>query len=952
MNARIFQPGTLVQARGREWVVLPHQDDEVLHLRPLGGGADDISAIYLPLETHPPEPAVFALPDPAKAGNQAAALLLRDALRLKLRAGAGPFRSFGNLGFEPRAYQFVPLMMALQQECIRLLITDDVGIGKTIEAGLIVRELLDRGEIERMSVLCPPHLCDQWQNELATKFNIQTEIVRSGTAGRLERELPVNQSIFDFYPFTVISLDYIKSDRRRDEFLHQCPEFVIVEEAHTCVQGRSPARHQRARLLQGLAAEAERHMVLLTATPHNGDEDAFYNLLGVLDPKYSQIREAQPVLRRRLREQLASQFVQRRRPDIAEWKDATVFPDRQTRETTYTLTGAWGRLFNEILVYARGMVLKAEGKGILQQRMSWWSALALLRCASSSPAAATNALRTRLRKAETISDERQVADLDQQAADAVLDGTGDDFLSLDETEPAGRMAEGVEEEEDADFLDALIERAEALRGPTNDPKLTHLIRELKDMVNSGFSPVVFCRFIATVHYVAHNLQKAFAKRGYTVAAVTGELVSEERQEKVKHLKEHNRRILVTTDCLSEGINLQSLFDAVVHYDLSWNPARHEQREGRVDRFGQPAVVVRALMLYGENNPVDGAVLHVILRKAERIRRELGITVPIPEDPAKVIQAVMEAVLLRGGDSSASVQKQLALDLDLGPVESQFEKVWQSAQAKARQSRTIFAQRRLRPDDVLPEWRKAVAMLGNEGSVEGLVRIAVQRLGAPLGQEGNFYRLPVKHLPLPLKERLEAVGIDPQRTLRISFTPGSPGNVEYIHRTHPLVSTLAEYVAERALAEEQTDLAARAGAIFTKEVRTRTVIYLLRLRIQIAVQQPSREHFLIAEECLVAAHKGSDLEILEEMEEHRMLTLVPARNMHPTQRCRLLQSTIDNLPAQEDAFAEIARQRAAELLADHRRVRTASEGKGIRYSVAPCLPMDVIGIYVLVPAVEW
>ena len=83
-----------------------------------------------------------------------------------------------------------------------------------------------------MAVLCPPHLCDQWQQELASKFGIQTEIVRTGTAGRLERGLPQGQSIFDVYPFTVVSLDYIKSDRRRDEFVRACPDFVIVEEAH------------------------------------------------------------------------------------------------------------------------------------------------------------------------------------------------------------------------------------------------------------------------------------------------------------------------------------------------------------------------------------------------------------------------------------------------------------------------------------------------------------------------------------------------------------------------------------------------------------------------------------------------------------------------------------------------------------------------------------------------
>src|SRR5690606_20601848 len=107
-----------------------------------------------------------------------------------------------------------------------------------------------------------------------------------------------------------------------------------------------------------------------------------------------------------------------------------------------------------------------------------------------------------------------------------------------------------------------------------------------------------------------------------------------------------RRVLIATDCLSEGVNLQEHFDAVVHYDLSWNPTRHEQREGRVDRFGQTSRKVRATLIYGANNPVDGAVLQVILRKAEHIRRELGVPVPLPDDDHTLTQALMRAVMLR------------------------------------------------------------------------------------------------------------------------------------------------------------------------------------------------------------------------------------------------------------------------------------------------------------------
>ncbi|MDE2083164.1 MAG: DUF1524 domain-containing protein [Burkholderiales bacterium] len=156
-----FMPGNLVRARGREWVVQSdnRQDDgtQLLRLRPLGGADDDIVTLIPALEFSPVEPATFEEPDPEQPGNHAAALLLRDALRLKLRAGGGPFRSFGNIAVEPRAYQLVPLLMALRLSTVRLLIADDVGVGKTIEAGLIVRELMDRGEIGRLPAI-PLHV--------------------------------------------------------------------------------------------------------------------------------------------------------------------------------------------------------------------------------------------------------------------------------------------------------------------------------------------------------------------------------------------------------------------------------------------------------------------------------------------------------------------------------------------------------------------------------------------------------------------------------------------------------------------------------------------------------------------------------------------------------------------------------------------------------------------------
>jgi superfamily II DNA or RNA helicase len=937
MNAPVaeFYPGSLVSARGREWIVLPESTSDTLRLRPLGGGERDESLIYLPLERQPVGPATFPWPSVAQARNHSASQLLMDALQLKLRSGAGPFRSFGNIAVEPRAYQLVPLLMAMKQPTVRLLIADDVGIGKTIEGALIAREMLDRGEIQRLAVLCPPHLCEQWQRELEERFHIQAVVVRTSTANRLERDLPPGTSVFDAHPFTVVSLDYIKSERRREAFQRFCPEFVIVDEAHTCTQG-GQGRQQRYQLLKGLAEHPQRHMVLLTATPHSGDEEAFFNLLGLLRPDFTQLKDLPPGARTDLREDLSRHFVQRRRPDIAEWQDASMFPERKTAEITYRLTGAWGQLFNDVLDYARELVERSEGKGQREQRMNWWAALALLRCISSSPQAAVNALRTRLKGGQQEGDELSLEELEAQASERVLDGL-DDALSTDDIEPAAQI-------EDSARLQALIAAADNLAGATNDPKLAQLYAHLQDLVKAGFHPVVFCRYIATAHYLANFLREKF--KHATVKAVTGELTPGEREAAVAELGDTDQRILVATDCLSEGINLQSLFTAVVHYDLSWNPTRHEQREGRVDRFGQRAPEVRTTMLYGQDNPVDGAVLQVILRKAESIRKELGVLVPMPDDEGKLTQALLNAVLMR---KHTTAGQKAQIGFDFGEPARQIDTVWQSAREKAAKNRSIFAQRRLKPDDVLPEWRKSAAVLGGPQEVQHFVTRALSKLGAGLEPYKNHFKAPLGELPPALKERLAAEGLT--GTVRIDFQQPTAQDAILIQRTHPLVVALADTLLEQAL-DSQNDAAdgvARAGAAFVDNVPLKTTVLLLRLRHQLSVTRDGHTKLMLCEETVAVSTTGA--EALTELPLPQARTLLgteAVRNMPSVVRDRHIQQALDTLPSWQNALNDVAKTRAQALLADHRRVREAADARG-SYQVTASLPVDVMGVYVLVPA---
>lgn len=925
-----WTPGSLVRARGREWIVLSGSDAEVLRVRPVSGSEEDQTLIHLGLEAEPVSDASFPKPEPSQRAGHDAALLLRDALILSLRRGAGPFRSFGQIALEPRAYQLVPLLMALKLETVRLLIADDVGIGKTIEAALIAREMLDRGEIERFTVLCPPHLVDQWITELEGRFHLHPVAVTAASAARLERSLPPSESIFTTHPHTVVSLDYIKSERRRAEFLRACPELVIVDEAHTCT-ATGQGRHQRHELLKGLVESPTRHLVMLTATPHSGDEPAFYRLLGLLHPEFEGLAEVTGDERTRMRDRLSRHFVQRRRPDIAEWQDGSLFPRRETKELTYRLTGAWDKFFEEVLDYC-ATVVEAAGGDERAQRLSFWGTLALMRCVASSPAAAAQALRTRAGTSDESSEEELEARVFDGAADTLPD---------DDLEPPAASETAV--------LARLIEQAEELAGQAGDPKLRLLTEHLAEQIRDGFSPVVFCRYIATAHYLAKHL--ATKLKDVTVAVVTGEITSEERREKVALLGEADRRLLIATDCLSEGVNLQDNFDAVVHYDLSWNPTRHEQREGRVDRFGQKRPVVRATLIYGENNPVDGAVLEVILRKAEKIREELGVPVPLPDDGHTLSKALMKAVLLRRGERDQRRQQTFSF-LEMEEAKA-IEARWKDAAEKAKRNRTVFAQRRLKPEEVLPEWRKSLAALGGKEDVQRFTGRALARLGGALEPMKRGFKTPLTALPEDVRERLETEGLLGTMLLDFDYPPAP--RCRPVQRSHPLVSVLAETLLERTLGvvgqNDETDpgVLGRVGCWVVEGVTSLTWVALVRLRHQLGAQRGSTSTTTLVEEATAIAWGSNDTP-MEGPDALHLLQPAPLSDPPPHVRDRFVAQAITQLEARKADLAAFAERRAQALLADHRRVREAADARG-SYSVKSLLPVDVIGLFVLLPKVN-
>ncbi len=943
-----FAVGSLVRARGREWVVLPEttKERDMLVLRPLGGTDDEITGIFVgsgpegkPFEIV--ESASFQPPNPTTdLGNHLSCSLLRDAVRLGFRSAAGPFRSLARIAVEPRPYQLVPLLLALRLDPVRMLIADDVGIGKTVEACLIARELLDRAEIHRLAVLCPPHLAEQWQRALHDQFHIDAELVLAGTAARLERNLSGTQSIFERYPFTVVSTDYIKQEKRRFEFLRTCPEMVIVDEAHTCADpGGRGAAQQRFALLREIVKNPARHLLLVTATPHSGKTESFRSLLGLLDESFLQLPEdLGGEVNRKHRENLAGHFVQRRRGDIKSYLDTvTPFPDRLETEDSYTLRPEYRKLFDKVLAYCREVVREASGDK-RRQRVRWWSAVALLRSISSSPMAAVETLRNR----SGVADAETVEQVEETGRRQVLDVDDENAEGLDVV--PGAATEEEETSAERRRLLELAKEAEKLVGK-EDAKLTRAIELVQGLISAGHSPILFCRFIPTAEYVAAALRDKLPKN-VNVEAVTGKLPAEEREKRVEELTKHPRRVLVCTDCLSEGINLQHGFDTVFHYDLSWNPTRHEQREGRVDRYGQEKSTVQTVTFYGRDNPVDGLVLQVLLRKHKSIRNALHIAVPVPMDTEAVEEAIKEALLLK----DARAGQQLGFEF-ASPKQKEFELTWNAAVEREKKSRAVFAQHQIMKsvnDEIYAELQEVRHAIGGEADVQRFTRITLQSTGGVVSGS-NPYEFHVKECPAALRD-----AIGEENAFKAVFGGHAKDGALLLTRTHPIVEGLAAYVLETAL-DPALGVAAgparRCGVVRTRDVQIRTTVLLARMRFHLVGKDAhGQERKLLAEDLAMVAFTNSpeNANWLSPDEVEPLLAAEPHANIAPELARDHLQKVLDGWQVIDAHLMSVATKRGKSLLDAHKRVRKVVRGGHHTTNVEVGDAVDVIGFYVYLP----
>jgi hypothetical protein len=407
-------------------------------------------------------------------------------------------------------------------------------------------------------------------------------------------------------------------------------------------------------------------------------------------------------------------------------------------------------------------------------------------------------------------------------------------------------------------------------------------------------------------------------------------------------------VLIATDCLSEGVNLQDAFSAVVHYDLAWNPTRHEQREGRVDRFGQTSDIVRAVTVYGQDNHVDQIVLDVLLRKHEAIRKATGVSVPVPASSDTVLDAVLEQVLLNPDTPST----QLTLDLT-EPLNEQ----WASAAEREKTNRTRYAQRTIHPDEVARELAEIRDGLGTGTDIATFTRYALTGLGAQVRDQANgTFSTDLAELPLALRETLRWLRPAGARGDQLRFHPDlpAPRGDAVLARTDSHVEALARFVLDGALDDalpEALRPARRCGVTRTSAVRARTTLLLVRCRFHLNLPTRGGDiQALVAEEARGMAFTGppGNPAWLADEDVRTLIEASAEGNIPPDQARGFATSAVQALDELTPALDKHAHDRAAHLREAHRRVRSAYKPGGRGLTVTAQTPVDILGVYVYLP----
>lgn len=577
---------------------------------------------------------------------------------------AGGFLSSLASGIIPLPHQLHVLNRAMETNNIRYILADEVGLGKTIEAGMIIRELKSRGLVRRILVVCPTGLVTQWASEMQEKFHEKFQVILPSDYDTIRR-LTDNDDVYGQFDQVISPMDSIKpiekhagwseekvekyNEERIYSIINSGWDLIIIDEAHR-VAGSSGevARYKLGNLL----AQASPYLLLLSATPHNGKTEPFLRLIRLLDA------DAFPNAKSIVREQVAPFLIRTEKREAIDNNGNLLFKNR----ITHLVTISWderNNLQRELYEMVSSYVAKTYNKALRNRKKNMCLIFLLIimqRMVTSSTAAIRQSLERRLNvllEQRTCVGNLREEDLDElNIEDGVEDAL--EAISLD-------MELEIEE------LKQIISLAKQAQFQNQDAKVEPLLNEIDAILSEDRTQkvIIFTEFVATQTY----LQELLVNRGYTVTILNGGMSIDERNAAMQEFKT-STSIFISTDAGGEGLNLQ-FANIIINYDLPWNPMKIEQRCGRVDRIGQQRDVHIYNFIVGET--VENRVREVLEEKLSVILKEMGVDKYSDVLDSEVAECDFTDVYMRSIGHASQVEK------NLYPVEAEMKQQLTNAQ---------------------------------------------------------------------------------------------------------------------------------------------------------------------------------------------------------------------------------------------------------------------------------
>lgn len=823
-KTQVYSPGSIIKNRSRLWRVDEVVDD-ILTATSIDGGTIARHRFLIPFEEI--QPGKLEGPNPETIGNISTQDLMLRAFKLSMLHGTAPLMSLQRSRVIPTQYQLVPVVMSLEMPKVRMLLADDVGLGKTIEAGLIITELLGRQQATRLLVICPANLREQWQEALEYFFHVDAKLISTRHRREMERTLPPGTNPWEYYPFLITSVDYAKMPEIKAQILEQNWDIVLIDEAHNVAKPHQATAEQKVKMDRWELAEAiskkAKHLLLLTATPHNGYTDTYASLIRMLDVGAVSGQLHEPIINRDIAK---SYICQRRRKDVEEWfkkssTEKSPFPERDQNEIYRPLSEAQRISIEKVDELGNYILNIAEKESAYRKRLARWVVMHFHKRSLSSPRALVLSLENRLGKYEgkkKILEEAEEDDAGITEDDAKANVFDHDPGEKITDEEAGSRSERITfgekeaQEKEVELLKEVLEYARKVT-PAKDNKLQDLLEnQLRERLKIYPRVLIFTRYKDTLDYLEGNIKNSSRYKEIHIITIDGSLNESQRKEKFRDFELSKTAIMIATDCISEGINLQTACNQLIHYELPWNPNRLEQRNGRIDRYGQkePKVYIRTLVM---KDTLEAAILKVLVQKADQIRKDYGFSPPFFGDDVSVLDLIREKGL------QVNVGQRTLDDFyQAVQVKKEITNPFSDESIEKIKSESFYGKTEIDLVEVQQKLKETDKTVGSSEQIKQFVRSALNKFNCPLTEiSSEIFRIEIAddRLKGRFGNKIEKATFNPERAL---VDP----SLEVIDLGHPIVRQLIELVKQSAFVDYSSY--GRTATMKTDAVKRTTALY--------------------------------------------------------------------------------------------------------------------------------